>query len=509
MIVLVTGATGYVGGRLVPRLLERGHVVRVLARDPTRLEGRSWTDAVAVVTGDVLRPETLVPALQGVDVAYYLVHSMQAGAEFHRLDLEAARAFGLAAKSAGVARIVYLGGLGDAAKDLSEHLRSRQETGRALAEAGVPVTEFRAGVVVGSGSLSFEIVRNLAERLPVMTCPRWVFQKTHPIAIRNVLDYLVAALDAPESVGRIIEIGGADTVTYADMVQVYAKVRGLRRWLVPVPILTPRLSSYWVHWTTPVPASIARPLIEGLRYELVVRDPSARRIFPDIVPMGYEQAVRLALDRFASGAMETRWTDPLVSGRREAVKMEYLDGMIQEHRETFVDAPPQVVFDEFSKLGGARGWLGWNWAWRLRAALDRAVGGVGYRGGRRDPDHLRVGDAVDFWRVEAVEPGRSVRLRAEMKVPGRAWIEFRTWADESGRTRLAQTAHFSPRGLFGLAYWYALYPVHALIFRKMIRRLAECAESSAKFAAKPRSTTTASVATSASASASLPGATSE
>lgn len=480
MKVLVTGATGYVGGRLVPLLLARGHSVRVLARDPSRIEGRSWSGSVEVATGDVLRPETLGAALAGAEVAYYLVHSMQAGAEFHRLDLAAARAFGAAAKAAGVRRIVYLGGLGDADQDLSEHLRSRQETGRALAEAGVPVTEFRAGVVVGSGSLSFEIVRNLAERLPVMTCPRWVFQKTQPIAIRNVLDYLVAALDVPESAGRVIEIGGADAVTYADMVQVYAKVRGLTRWLIPVPVLTPRLSSYWVHWTTPVPASIARPLIEGLRYELVVRNDLARRIFPGIVPLGYEEAVRLALDRFSAGDVETRWTDPLVSGRREAVKMEYIEGMVEERRETLVDAPPAVVFAEFCKLGGARGWLACTWLWRLRAALDRAVGGVGFRGGRRDPDNLRVGDAVDFWRVESVEPGRSLRLRAEMKVPGRAWLEFRTWSDEAGRTRLSQTAYFSPHGLAGLAYWYALYPVHGLIFGKMVRRLAQLAETAAK-----------------------------
>ena len=479
MKVLVTGATGYVGGRLVPRLLERGHTVRVLARDASRLQGRAWSDQVDVVVGDVLDPPTLGPALGGMEVAYYLVHSMRAGDEFHRLDLEAARSFGLAAKNAGVRRLVYLGGLGDPESDLSEHLRSRQETGRVLAESGVPVTEFRAGVIVGSGSLSFEIVRNLAERLPVMTCPRWVFQKTQPIAVRNVLDYLVAALDVPESAGQIVEIGGTDAVTYADMVQVYAQVRGLRRWLIPVPVLTPRLSSYWVHWTTPVPASIARPLIEGLRFELIVRDDSAARIFPDIRPMGYEAAVRLALDRFETGTTETRWTDPLVSGRREAVKMEYREGMIREHRETFVEASPAEVFAEVSKLGGARGWLAWDWAWRLRGALDRAVGGVGFRGGRRDPDHLRVGDAVDFWRVEAVEPDSLVRLRAEMKVPGRAWLEFRTWSDEAGRTRLAQTAYFSPRGLLGLAYWYSLYPVHGMIFGGMLRRLTGLAESAA------------------------------
>lgn len=476
-LALVTGATGYVGGRLVQRLLDSGRPVRVLARDPARLAGRDWEAAVQVVRGDVLDPATLPPTLAGADVAYYLVHSMRTGDAFHRLDLDAARAFGRAAKDAGVRRIVYLGGLGDPDTDLSEHLRSRQDTGRALAEAGVPVTEFRAGVIVGSGSLSFEIVRNLAERLPVMTCPRWVFTRTQPIAIRDVLDYLAAAPDTPGAAGRVIEIGGADVVSYADMIRGYSRVRGLRRWLVMVPVLTPRLSSYWVHWTTAVPASIARPLIEGLRNEAIVRDDAARTIFPSIVPMGFEDAVRRALENLDTGHVESRWTDALVSGQRDAVSLVLDEGMIRERRERIVDAAPADVFAVFSGLGGKRGWLAWNWAWRLRAAVDRLVGGVGFRGGRREPDRLRPGDAVDFWRVEAVEPGHMIRLRAEMKVPGRAWLEFRTWTDAEGRTRLVQAAFFAPRGLGGLLYWYVLYPVHAAIFRSMVRQIAQRAEA--------------------------------
>ena len=477
--ILVTGATGYVGGRLVPRLVEAGHSVRVMVRDPARLRGRAWVDSVSTVTGDVHAPETLGAALAGIDVAYYLIHGMSDSPDFAARDREAALRFGAAARAAGVQRIVYLGGLGDPAADLSHHLRSRQDTGEALRASGVPVTEFRAAVVVGSGSVSFEMVRNLAERLPAMICPRWVYTKNQPIAVRDLLDYLVAALQVPESAGRVIEIGGADVLTYRDMVMRYAKVRGLRRWLVPVPVLTPRLSSYWVHWTTPIPAAIARPLIEGLRNEVIVRDDTARVLFPGITPMGYEAALRLALERLEKGDVESRWSDALQSsqGDRRPAAFEFTEGMFVERRRIATSAPPAAVFRVFAGLGGARGWLAMDFLWRIRGAVDRLLGGVGLRRGRRDPDAVRVGDAVDFWRVEAVEEPRSLRLRAEMKVPGRAWLQFEANPLPTGGTELVQTAFFAPRGLFGLVYWYALYPVHALIFSKLVERIARRASS--------------------------------
>ncbi|HQR30594.1 MAG TPA: NAD(P)H-binding protein, partial [Anaeromyxobacteraceae bacterium] len=307
-MVLVTGATGYVGGRLVPRLLESGRPVRVLARDPARLAGRPWIGRVEVVRGDVHDPVSLAPALAGVDVAYYLVHSMADHDAFATRDRDAARAFGEAARAAGVRRIVYLGGLGAADDGLSDHLRSRQETGDALRAAGVPVTELRAAVIVGSGSISFEMIRWLVERLPVMICPRWVYQRIQPIAIHDVLSYLVAAPDVPEAAGRVVEIGGSDVLTYREMMLVYAERRGLRRRLVPVPVLTPRLSSHWVRWMTPVPASVARPLVEGLRNEVIVRDDSALRLFPSIRPLSYREALDRAFEKLDRGEVETAWS---------------------------------------------------------------------------------------------------------------------------------------------------------------------------------------------------------
>lgn len=477
--ILVTGATGYVGGRLVPRLLASGHAVRCLARDPERLAGRPWRDRVEVVTGDALVPESLAPALAGIDLAYYLIHSLGTGEEFARRDREAAAAFGAAARAAGVGRIVYLGGLGDPATALSHHLRSRQETGAALGAAGVPVTELRAGVVIGSGSLSFEMIRYLAERVPIMICPRWVFTRTQPIAIRNVLDYLVAALDHPESAGRTIEIGGADVVSYGEMMTGYAAARGLRRWLLPVPVLTPHLSSLWVHLVTPIPAAIARPLVEGLKNEVTVRDATARELFPEVVPLGFRVAVERALAKLDAGEIETSWSDALLSsqGDRPIVRLDNREGMILERREMRVAASPERLFATLSRLGGRTGWLYLNWAWRLRGAVDRLVGGVGMRRGRRDAEELRPGDALDFWRVEASEPPMILRLRAEMKVPGRAWLQFEV-RTAGGSSVLAQTAFFAPKGLAGLLYWYALYPLHALIFSGLARRLAERAEAS-------------------------------
>ncbi len=473
--ILVTGATGYVGGRLVPRLLAAGHRVRCLVRDPSRVQGRTWVSRVELAAGDVLQPTTLTEAMRDVQVVFYLIHSLGSGKGFSGRDLIAARHCAEAARLAGVERIIYLGGLGDPQTDLSQHLRSRHETGQALREAGVPVTEFRAAVIVGSGSLSFEMIRYLTERLPVMICPRWVFTRVQPIAIHNVLDYLVAALDSPESAGRIVEIGGRDVLTYAEMMTGYARARGLTRHLLAVPVLTPRLSSYWVHLVTPIPAAIAQPLIKGLGNEVIVRDESARQLFPAIVPVDYATAVRLALEQLGSRDVETAWTDALTSSQGSTVPVALIssEGMIIERRQRMVSAPTDAVYRSFARLGGRRGWLFMDWAWQIRGMVDRLFGGVGMRRGRRDPEELRPGDSLDFWRVEEVEPGRLIRLRAEMKVPGRAWLEFEARSSTSGQTRLRQTAFFEPKGLPGLLYWYALYPVHRLIFSGLIRRVGE------------------------------------
>lgn len=449
-----------------------------MVRDAIRLQGRSWIEQVDVVAGDVLQPDTLDAALAGIDVAYYLIHSMRSGEDFHERDIQAASNFALAAERCGVKRIIYLGGLGDTETKLSPHLRSRQETGDALRAYAVPITEFRAGVIIGSGSLSFEMIRYLTERVPVMICPRWVLTRIQPIGIRDTLEYLVSALTTPESVGKIIEIGGAATITYRDMMFGYAKARGLRRYMIPVPILTPRLSSYWVHLVTPVPSDIARPLIEGLRNEVIVRDDTARKIFPKIQPATFDVSVHRALEKLEASQVETSWADALVSSQPDhtpAVLTTH-EGMFIEQRQQSVKATPKAVFRAFTSLGGANGWLYFNWAWYLRGLLDRLVGGVGLRRGRRHPTEVRVGDALDFWRVEDVTPDRLLRLRAEMKVPGLAWLQFKAEPLEDGTTKLTQTAFFASKGLFGLLYWYGLYPLHGLIFSGMIRKLAERAE---------------------------------
>lgn len=481
--VLVTGATGYVGGRLVPRLLDAGYQVRVLVRDPARLQGRSWVDRVDIVHGDALAPDTLTPALAGTTAAYYLIHSMHEvapgnGAEEER-DIRAARNFGQLAKAAGVRRIVYLSGLVNPEADLSRHQRSRHEAGLALREGGVPVTEFRAALVVGSGSAAFEMIRNMTERLPVMVCPAWVRTRVQPIGVTPLLDYLVAAVAVPESENRVIEIGGADALTLADMMREYARIRGLRRVLIPLPMSLPRLSAVWLHWMTPIPAEIARPLVESLCSESVVRDVTARLLFPGIEPVAFRVSVDRALSRLNAGDLESSWSDALATTQRDEAPIKFAvhDGMMLERRQRIVAAPPAAVFRSFAAIGGERGWPSFNWAWRLRGFMDRLIGGVGLRRGRRDPDDLRAGDALDFWRVEAVDPPRLLRLRAEMLLPGRAWLQFEALPHGTGQTLLVQTAFFAPRGLFGFLYWYALYPIHGAIFGTMIEALSRQAAS--------------------------------
>jgi uncharacterized protein YbjT (DUF2867 family) len=491
MKTLVVGASGYIGGRLATLLRARGEDVVLMSRDVRPLAARF--PGARVVAADLLDPATLPPALEGIDVAYYLAHSMGAGERgFAERDRRAARNFAQAAKRAGVQRIVYLGGLGDDEADLSHHLASRHETGAELAAHGVPVTEFRAAVIIGSGSASFEILRHLTERLPVMITPRWVGTRCQPIGIRDVLDYLVGVLDHPEVTG-IVEIGGPDVLSYGDMMRTYARLRGLRRLMIPVPVLTPRLSSYWVSLVSPVPAGIARPLIEGLRNEVVVRDPGPARAF-GITPLPYAEALQRAIDRTDRHDVESTWFDATLAdpAKLSLSSVTSREGMIVELRARTLPAPAERVFAEVERLGGDAGWPYANTLWRIRGLMDRVVGGVGMRLGRRDPDHLRVGDALDFWRVEEVrrpaagdepaaagEPGGVaptpglLRLRAEMKVPGRAWLQYEVVpVGDGSRSRLVQTAFFEPKGLPGLAYWYALYPIHGLIFRGMVRVLA-------------------------------------
>ncbi len=479
--VLVTGATGYVGGRLVPRLLEAGYHVRVLVRDPARLQGRSWADKVEVFQGDVLQPETLGKVLEGVQSAYYLIHSMRAGEDFRARDILAAHNFAQAARGSGLERIVYLGGLGVPGKKLSEHLLSRHEVGKILADSGVPVLEFRSAVIVGSGSASFEMMRYVVEGLPIVLCPPWVTTRIQPISVRDVLDYFIAALKLPTEqleAHQIVEIGGSEVLTYHDMMYGYARARGLRRWMIILPYLPIRLCANWLQWITPIPAGIAYVLIESIRNEVIVRDDTARRLFPQIHPRDYATSLERALMRISSDQVETSWSDAQVSytGDIRPVTLTTYEGLLLERRQHLTSASPHAVFRTFTGLGGKRGWLHANWIWLARGVIDQLFGGPGFRRGRRHPDELRVGDAVDFWRVEAIEPDRLLRLRAEMKVPGLAWLQFEVASHLSGQNLVTQTAFFEPKGLPGLAYWYLLYPIHGWMFSMLIRRIVERAE---------------------------------
>ncbi|HVU36310.1 MAG TPA: SDR family oxidoreductase [Opitutaceae bacterium] len=484
--VLVTGATGYIGGRLVPRLLDLRCAVRCVARNPSRLAGHPWPGA-EIVAGNLSEPDAAFRALQGIDVAYYLVHSMAGGEEFWERDRHMALAFGDAAARQGVRRIIYVGGLGDPAHVHSRHLVSRQEVGACLAAAGVPVVEFRAAVIVGSGSASFEIIRHLTERLPVMITPRWVNTRCQPIGIRSVLAYLLEALDHPYAHG-IYEIGGQDILTYREMMLRYAQIRGLRRLIIPLPVPLPRLSSMWIDLLTPIPSSIARPLIESMRTEVVVRNDRALRTFK-VRPSGYDEAVNRALARLAADDVETTWASSLSSlapDREESDAWRSFEGMLLDSRRRRVRASPERVFEAICSLGGDEGWPAGNFLWQLRGLMDRMIGGTGMRRGRRRPKELLVGDPVDFWRVEALESAHLLRLHAEMKLPGRAWLQFEVLPDADG-SRVEQTAFFEPRGLPGYLYWYTVLPLHRFVFPGLIdalKRKAEAAEAIAPVAGK-------------------------
>lgn len=475
-LVLVTGATGYIGGRLVPELLDAGFTVRCLARSPAKLDGRPWSDRVEVVQGDVTDAESVAKAMVGVDAAYYLVHAMGATREFADRDRLAATVFRDAAADAQLTQIVYLGGLGDDDEEgLSEHLSSRHDVGAILADGPVPVTELRAAVIIGSGSASFEMLRHLTDVLPAMITPRWVRTRCQPIAIRDVLAYLVGVLDEPGALGTVLEIGGPDVVTYEEMMQLYASVAGLRpRVVVPVPVLTPRLSSYWVGLVTPLPIGLARPLIDSLENEVVVRDAAITALVPrDLLSL--RRAIELALARTRDVEVTTSWAEAELVGRGPADPVpsdpHWSGGLVLDDTQTVRSAAPVAdVYANVCSIGGGRGWLAAEPLWEVRGLADRMLGGPGMRRGRRHPTQLRVGDVVDFFRVEAIVPERLVRLHAEMKVPGDAWLEW-TMEPEGDGTRLVQKARFHPRGVWGRVYWYSMLPFHHLIFGRLAQEL--------------------------------------
>ncbi|MFC4563967.1 SDR family oxidoreductase [Nocardiopsis mangrovi] len=480
MRVLVTGATGYIGGRLVPELLDAGHDVRCLARSPDKLRDQPWRARVEVAAGDVQDEASLRRALSGIDIAYYLVHSMAGGAGFARLDTAGAHNFAAAAARARVGRIVYLGGITPRDEELSPHLRSRARVGEALLAGSVPTAVLRAAVVIGSGSASFEMLRYLTERLPVMTTPRWVATRVQPIAVRDVLRLLVESAGLDSGVHRTFDIGGPEVLTYADMIRGFARIEGLgRRTIIPVPVLTPQLSSLWVGLVTPVPGSVARPLVESLRHEVVAAEDDLADLLGDHHRLGFDDAVALALRRVGDADVATRWSsagwpaapsDPLPTDPDWAGGSLYTD---DRHRR--VRAPARDLWRVIEGIGGEQGWYSAPLAWGARGLLDRVSGGVGLRRGRRDPRRLRAGDSLDFWRVEEIEPGRLLRLRAEMRLPGRAWLELCVDEDDAG-TVYRQRALFHPRGLAGQAYWWGVKPAHSIVFGSMARNIALHAE---------------------------------
>lgn len=482
-LILLTGATGYIGGRLIRPLEATGRPLRLMVREPERLRPTnppySFVPRVAetteVVRGDMFDPASLREALTGVDTAYYLVHSLgTAATDFYERELTSARNFAEAARATGVRRIIYLGGLGRSDDRLSPHLASRQDVGRLLCEGGAETVEFRASIILGSGSLSFEMIRALVDRLPVLLTPRWVSTPAQPLAVEDVLAYLVAALDVPLTERcTIYEIGGADRVSYGGIMQAYARSQGLRRPMIKLPWLTPRLSSGWLALVTPLYYRVGRHLLEGVRNETVVTSEAAARDFPHIRPMGVDAAVARALANEDKEFAATRWSDarsttpPPRHRPAERVGRRYVD-----QRTVDVPCPPGQAFEAILCIGGEKGWYAWTWLWALRGLLDQITGGVGTRRGRRDPACVIPGDTVDFWRVENLVPDRLLLLAAEMRAPGRGWLQFELTPLADGQTRIVQTAMWDPVGLSGHLYWFSLWPLHEVIFRAMIHGVA-------------------------------------
>ncbi|MEV7552066.1 SDR family oxidoreductase [Amycolatopsis sp. NPDC089917] len=485
MRCVVLGATGYVGGRLVPQLLDAGHEVRVVARSPEKVAEEPWRDLVEVERGDVTDPASIETALTDCDVVYYLVHSLSRK-DFVEVDRDAARTVAETAKTAGARRLVYLGGIVPDDEELSPHLASRAEVGQVLLDSGVPAVVLQAAVIIGSGSASFEMLRYLTERLPAMITPRWVRNRIQPIAIRDVLHYLVHAAELPSEVNGAFDIGGPDVLTYVDMMRRYAVVAGLpRRAVVPVPVLTPWLSAQWVNLVTPVPKSIAVPLIESLVHEVVCHDHAIAEHIPDPEEglTHYEHAVELALTRIRNADVPTRWSDASTASAPSdplPSDPDWAGGTVYEDkREQRTDATPEALWDVIESIGGEHGWYSFPLAWSVRGWADRLVGGVGLRRGRRDPRRLHLGEALDWWRVEYLDRPRLLRLRAEMKLPGRAWLELSVESDEDGATVYRQRAVFEPHGLAGHAYWKGIAPFHGIVFGGMVRNITGAAQGEA------------------------------
>ena len=467
--VAIAGATGYIGGRLAPRLLDSGYSVRCLVRAPGKLEDREWShrEGLEVCQTDLNNVELLAHSLSGCEAAFYLVHSMtSAGSDYPDQDFVLAGNFAKAASLAGVKRILYLGGLGETGSGLSQHLSSRREVESALGSTGVPVTVFRAAMIVGSGSASFEILRYLVERLPIMITPKWVSTPCQPIAVRNVITYLVGALSRPETVGAVFDIGGPEVLCYREIMRVMAQELGLpQRWVIPIPILSPRLSSYWIHLITPLSSSIAKPLAEGLKNPVVCRENRIVTLIPQEL-FDVRESIHAALEQIAGHKVETTWSmagtmpgDPDWAGGTT----------FRDSREKAIRAPDWAVFKAVCRVGGGHGWYAADWLWKIRGWLDVLVGGPGLRRGRRDPESVSYGEALDFWRVVGYDRNRWLSLRAEMKLPGEALLEFRIESTgNAGHCSLRQTALFKPRGLFGLVYWYSVVPLHAVVFRGML-----------------------------------------
>lgn len=475
-LILLTGATGYIGGRLLPRLLESGYRVRCMVRTPEHLHDRI-PEGVEVVKGDVLDPDTLNGVMDGVTAAYYLIHSMGTSSGFEDKDRTGALNFSKAAKEAGVQRIIYLGGLGcDQQEKLSPHLASRQEVGRLLRESGIPTIEFRASIIIGSGSLSFEMIRALVKRLPIMTTPRWVRSKSQPISVEDILAYCLEALEIELPQSKIYEIGGPDQVSYCDIMREFARQRGLKRLIIPVPFLSPGLSSLWLGLVTPLYARIGKKIIDSVKHDTIVKDNAALQDFK-VTPRGMPEAIERALQNEDQMFSETRWSDAVSSGGElKNWAGVTLGKRLIDSRTRTVNAPPDIAFNPIQTIGGKRGWYFGTWLWRIRGMLDLLVGGVGMRRGRKHPTEIHVGDNLDFWRVEAFEPDTLLRLRAEMRVPGRAWLQFEVKDLNNGQSQITQTALFDPHGLWGTVYWYLLWPLHQLVFSGMLRKIAKAAE---------------------------------
>jgi uncharacterized protein YbjT (DUF2867 family) len=466
-LVLVAGASGYVGRHLIPALLAHGCRVRCLARDPARLQGQPWFGKVEVVRGDVAERAALDPALEGVSTAYYLVHNMTSGHSYAARDLLAAGNFAAAASQSGVQHIIYLGGLADPQASIGQHLASRIQTGDALRQGDVPVTEFRASIVIGPGATAFEMIRYITEQFPLLLAPRWVSNHAQPIAIENVVDYLLAALESPAGSSRVYEIGGPQAMRFGETMLAYAKLRGLKRRLIALPVLPLPLMAFMVDKLTPVPGSMASPLIDGMRGDSLVQDDAARRDFPHIRLIPYQEAVRAALGRLTPEQL-----DPAALAGSYSSRTIKQAGFMIDARQIPLDLPAEAVYAAIAGLGGKRGWLYLDWLWTLRGWLDRLLGGPGMRG-RPDGNELRLGSLIDFYTVDALEPGRLLRLRAELKAPGLGWMEWRVTPRAEGGATLAQTAYFAPKGLGGFAYWYLLAPLHRAVFGGLVRRIGE------------------------------------